>query len=945
MSDGTSPASSGPAGSLFEGQVGASYLLSLLVGAEPRGLPATIMDRVAFQRAAEGHPLDDVIVYAHDVTGKTAVLEVQVKKGITFAPGDPIFRSVIGQIAEVSHKPDFPTTRYELGIAISRTSHNIDGAYQDVLTWARQLGDAATFINRIKRSGSANGRMRSFVDTFRVHLQKAGAAFDDVAVWRLLQRLQILVFDFTATGSASEELAKERAVRALHPDDASRAAGLWAELTELTIKIAAAGGDRTRNELVADLGQKSFRLAGDRHNLLSRTALAEASRNALADMRVRVGGVTLTRHERVTSLHNALDGGRYVEIRGDAGVGKSGVLKHFAEQTSAEAQVIVLSPGRMVPKGWLAMRSVLGFDGTAHDLLSGLAASGGALLLIDSLDFYGEEERLTVIDLVREAAKVAGMSVIVTARRGFGIAEPNWLPAEALDELGRAEPVFINELSDGEAEELRHAAPQLIALLADNHPARQVARNLFRLSRLANRPSGAPMPRTEVEMAEEWWQSADGTKDDGHRERARVLVALAGQALSRAEQLTVSYLPAAAVDALVASESLLDLRDDRVNFRHDVLREWAMANLLFSNPALLESLPLDRPAPADLARGVELAARLAIEGTSDSQVWHSFLVALSKDGVNGSWRRAVLLALVRSEIASEMLDKASDRLIADQGRLLRELIRIVLAVESDPAAKYYAPMGVDPQMIPANISIPNGPAWLRLIRWLLENAARLPAASIPDVVALYTSWSFALGGKDPYTPSIVRQLHQWLTEIVTVSESEERRRPFNGELTSEQIGKLAEDLQTGFLLFCNHTPELATAYLQSLGKLPYSDQARRGILKFRGSLAEAAPKELAELALEALLPKRTEGDKDSHGPFREPFGHSDLDFVPASPAQGPFLELLVHAPEHGLPLIRKLVDHAISFYTGGRGFGTDAMTVALPDGGEIVFPWNIVLVA
>jgi len=28
---------------------------------------------------------------------------------------------------------------------------------------------------------------------------------------------QILVFDFTARGSASEELAKERALRALHP--------------------------------------------------------------------------------------------------------------------------------------------------------------------------------------------------------------------------------------------------------------------------------------------------------------------------------------------------------------------------------------------------------------------------------------------------------------------------------------------------------------------------------------------------------------------------------------------------------------------------------------------------------------------------------------------------------------------------------------------------------
>jgi len=939
MVEGTSPASSGPAGGHFEGQVGASYLLSILVGAEPRGLPGAIIDRVAFQRAAEGHPLDDVIVYAHDAQGKPATLELQVKRGLTFAPGDKIFRDVVGQIVEASRKREFLTTRYELGVAISRTSHNIDGVYQDVLTWAKQLGDAATFINRINRPGSANDRMRAFVDTFRAHLKDAGAAHDDAAVWQVLRRLQILVFDFTARGSASEQLAIERAVRALHPEDASRAPNLWAELTELAIKIATAGGDRKRDELRAELVQKTFRLAGDRHNLPALAALAEASQNALADIDDRVGGVTLTRHERIASVHYALDSGRYVEIRGDAGVGKSGVLKHFAKKISAEAHVVALSPGRTVAKGWLAMRSLLKFDGSAHDLLSDLTASGGALLFIDSLDFYGEEERLTVIDLVREAAKVPGMSVIVTARRDFDIAEPSWLPADALDELGRAEPVVIDELSDGETEELRNAAPQLMALLADTHPARPVTRNLFRLSRLANRPSDTPMPRTEVEMAEQWWQSADSAKDEGHRERARVLMVLAEQALSRVEPLSVKGLPAAAVDALVASETLRDLGNDRVIFRHDVLREWAIANLVFSDPTLVTRLPLDRPAPADLARGVELATRLAIERTPNGEAWHSLLTALSKDGFNGSWSRAVLLALVRSEMAAETLNKASAYLLADQGRLLRDLIRIVMAVESEPAAKYYAGMGIDPRTMPAGISIPNRPSWLRLIFWLLKLGASLPAAAIPDVVALYTNWSIALGGKDPCTPYIVRWFDHCLAEIVKVSEGEERRRPFNGELTPEQVSKLAGDLRTGFLLFCNHAPELAAAYLQSLKEHPYSDRVRRGILKFRGALAQAAPKELAELTAELLLPKREEDDEDRDGPFREPFGYADFDFVPASPAQGPFLELLVHAPEHGLPLIRKLIDYAISFYTGGRDFDDNAMIVAFPDGGEVAFPW------
>lgn len=943
MSDGTSPASSGPAGSHFEGQVGASYLLSMLVGAEPRGLPGTIIDRIAFQRAAEGFPLDDVIVHAHDASGNAETLEVQVKRDVTFAPKDEVFQKVVGQIANASGTADFWNGRHELGIAISRSSHKIDGPYQDVLTWARQLGNARTFFDRLERPGLANPDMREFVKTFRTHLGAAGAQNDDETVWKLLCRLQISVYDFTANGSASAALAKERAVRALHPEDGQRAGDLWIALTEVAMDIAKSGGERRRDKLIADLNQTSFRLAGDRRNLPARQALAEASRFALADIGDRVGGARLTRQERVSAVHQALDEGRYVEIRGNAGVGKSGVLKHFAQRVLAEAAIIALSPARTLPKGWLALRSAIGFDGTAHDLISELAGSGGAILFIDSLDFFGAEERLTVIDLVREAATVPGMSVIVTCRRDFGVAEKNWLPEDSLDRLGRATPVIIEELNDNETDELRSAAPQLSALLSEGHPAKKVARNLFRLSRLANRPAGAPALRTEAEMAEEWWQSADGEMDALHRDRARVLKALAEQALARADHLTVNGMSAPAVDALVDSEALRDLGNDRIAFRHDVLREWAVANLLFSDPALIGRLPLDRPAPADLSRGVEVAARLAIERSADVEQWHSLYAAVSASGANESWGRAGMLALVRSEIAVEMLDKSCAVLFADRAKLLRELIRIVSAVESEPAGKYYAAVGIELSKIPAGIMVPAGPSWGRLIWWLLKTGVGIPGPAILDVVSLYTNWSIVFGGKGPFTPRMTEWFYYWLKQIDAPREivgAENRAQPFDGALTSKELGMLAEELRTGFLLFCNHTPTLAAEYLQSVGKNPYRDHALRALLKFRGSLAQAAPKELAELTADYLMPKADEDEDDDGGPFREAFRHRDIDFVPASPAQGPFYDLLLHGSEHALPLIRRIIDHAVAFKSGGRDFGKNAMTVVFPDGSEKVFPWH-----
>lgn len=74
---GVSPTSTGSAGSHFEAQVGRLLPPALLTGGEPRGLPGTSIDRVELQRAAEGRPLDDVIVHAHDVGGANGRLDAR----------------------------------------------------------------------------------------------------------------------------------------------------------------------------------------------------------------------------------------------------------------------------------------------------------------------------------------------------------------------------------------------------------------------------------------------------------------------------------------------------------------------------------------------------------------------------------------------------------------------------------------------------------------------------------------------------------------------------------------------------------------------------------------------------------------------------------------------------------------------------------------------------
>lgn len=941
-SSGTSTLASGPAGTHFEAQVGASYLLAMLAGAPARGLPGVTINRLALQQANAGHPLDDVVIYAHEnASGKPAVLEVQVKRSITFSAADPVFRKVVSQIIKASKRPDFLTQRYELAIATTKGSRKIDGAYQDVLTLARQIGDAATFAAQIDLAGVANDDMRAFIKTFRSHLRDEGSPDDIETVWLLLRRLQILTFDFTAPGSASHDLALERAVRVLHTDDGSRAGAFWVSLIELAIDVAKSGGDRTRETALQALAQLGYRFLGERRHATARAALAESSRLALADIRNRVGNVVLARQERVAATREALDRGRYVEIRGDAGVGKSGVLRQMAEAMQAESQVIVLSPGRCVPRGWTALCAQLTFDGTLRELLVELANDGGATIFVDNLDSFSTEERLTVVDVVGEASVVPGVVVVATARREFGIDEPSWLPSDALARLGQTDPITIGELSKVEIQQLKVTNPSLAPLLTDGHPARQVARNLFRLARLASQPASDPVPRTEVDMAEQWWTSADGARDAGWRDRTRLLQGAAAQTLSGADFLDVTGQAAAPIDALVSSGTLRDLGIDRVAFRHDVLREWAIASALHADPELVDRLQLDRPATAMFARGVELAGRMAIERATDGARWHALFDRLSQAGVHRSWRRAALLALARSEAAEALLQRASPELLANGAALLRELIRTVIAVDVLPAAKVFGAAGVDPALIPASINVPRGPAWTTLIIWLLGTGNGVPNEAIPEIVQLFTAFSVGTLGATDITPFTTRQIYRWLRlmEPRDAMPTPSEDPVFWAHLDRDGVQSLKSDLRDAFVMFARTTPELAAEYLTAVGNSEQNEDIVRSILKMRGTLAQAAPAELANLTAQALIARPRRRERHFGREREEAFTYLDHEFLQASPAQCPFLDLLTNSPKDGLALVHRLVAHAVAHGRRGADPGTDGFELALP-GGARTFPWT-----
>ena len=112
------------------------------------------------------------------------------------------------------------------------------------------------------------------------------------------------------------------------------------------------------------------------------------------------------------------------------------------------------------------------------------------------------------------------------------------------------------------------------------------------------------------------------------------------------------------------------------------------------------------------------------------------------------------------------------------------------------------------------------------------------------------------------------------------------------------------------LAYAHLNSAAAERYITGLDQTGVWHNDMHAILRAPGSLPRAAPAALADFALGALIEKEDPDDWYSKRDRLGPFTVHDHLFSPASPGQGPFFELLKHAPAHGLRLVRGLIEHA-----------------------------------
>jgi hypothetical protein len=918
---GQSPRQTGGAGNQFEVQVGVHYALAVLARTEAFGLPGYTVTHLAFQRADRGHPLDDVVLTgtSKDVEG---VLEIQVKRALSFTASNQTFERIVADIVAAHHID--PNRRFS--VAIERTNATIDTGVQEALELSRRTTNADSFETLLAATGRSNQQMRDFVGAFTAHAAKAGLT-DKSAVFACLKAFSVMVFDYGRPNSLAEQSDRWRANQLC-----SAQTPLFDALTRLVGRVNAAGGDFDRASLIEQLRSEGVEVGGAPALAPARARARELSKFALTDIDDTIQGINLPRPDLRTEMDAALydaceaNGGGVVELSGEGGVGKSVLLKAAALAQSRGGPALVLSPDRIPSGGWSALQARLDLNVPAKDFLQDFACDGGGVVFIDGLDrFRSEGERKTISDIILTLTHTQGVALLFTARPGWQ--RQNLYGDEVLAALLDRRTIVVERLNEMETQVLADALPTLSGVLAKGHPAETLARNPFILKRFAS-SGGSGELLTEARFAKEWWASGAHHSDGGPGQelaRRRILKSVAEALLSgeTVARLRPETIDPEALVSLFSDGVLSEVATDKVRFRHDLFSDWAIAAVFREEVELLTKHAASGPPDFWLVRGAELCLRDLAEAT-DPAVWASTLELLSGEGITQDWVRLVLLSLVRSETGFECLSRHGDSLLQDDGERLALLIRAVIgnhSVDVRPMLEESLPEGMT---MPDDVSFPEQRIWLPLVGFVAQRFSVLQAPALAAAVELFEKYLVTTS----FAPNpLVEPLIERLVDLLIAHMEDRQFVILPPGQTSPPIrypvGTDAVDTaRLTVALYVRFAPVSAARYLDAIASCDAGDRELSRLLEFPGTLPSAAPSEFAEAFAGTL---EREFDEQAAAVHRRrsrdvPYTILDQPFGLGRCGVSFFDEILAGDGSAGVDMVRRVTRLFETYLGAGRSF-------------------------
>ena len=928
----SNPFSTGGGGVTFEQLVGASHLVSLLVGDIPRGLDWGVTKEVSFQHRWSGCLLDDIVITSTD-SNRERKLALQVKHNLTFSDSasNTTFARVIDECwktfsSSLGWQFNQDTDRIGIGLGVYQTK--IDKDFQPLLELARTSKDSSDFLQKVSTPAVASNQKREYLQIIKNLLSKSkGNEVTEDELWKFFRCLVVIYFDLENAGSRDSVHCWNRLRDQLENRDEGQAKLLFNTLTSIVAEYARSAGSIDASTLRAKI-PSSITLKEYLNFTSDLTKLREHTDLVLESIHDTIGGkVQLSRNELLDLIGTSIKVKEIVAITGEPMLGKSVLLKLLANRLKSEGEVIALSVERL---SGTTIENFLHNIHIQNDFQGILFATGTAPLrciLIDGLERvrYDEDRRRILNDLI---IKVREYNKSIISRGGHQ--DNCWKivfacrALDAIDVLRHLETqknladnslewVKVGSLSDDEVTEVVDQLPKLKELASQGHLKEilslPLVLDILTLPDISLTSKEIPPILTETWLLDWFWKEVvrlgEGLRPGRGNPDAReqLLIRVARQSMGGDNSSVVSDdMDFEAVSGLIL-DRLLIREDDHIRFAQDVYEDWTLTILLNHYNTDIPQFLTEIGEPLRLVRAFRLYASKLLEVKQSPETWLNLLTALDGERtLSPRWYQIALTAPLFSPLLKGILPRIQPCLFENDAALMSNFLKALRTICVQPSPTVYTLFGDLP---PAELekylaywTIPIWKQWAPVIRLVLQN---------PGVINDEVAFEFSHIAEKWMTNTEKDQLFR--KEIANLS-----LKILNDGLLQSYKDEPRNQYIKSVLWAADYLPELVDDFVKKKA-LRNRENKNRGfeeLILNEGwvPLCRHLPKTAVEV-LEAILCEKLEPDElGSHHHLFINLGIEFTKWIPPTYLKGPFIGLLRLHPDEGLKLIHRVTNHA-----------------------------------
>jgi hypothetical protein len=738
--------STGGGGYSFADEVAGHFLVELLRGGTPLGSDVGSLVEVHFEVKESGWVLDDLLLTAKNKNGLTRCA-VSVKSNARLSASGLDGEFVLdawGQWRGVGGST-FDREKDYLGLA------TIPAAASVAHDWNALVGEARgtapdRFALRVKgESQFSQAKIRMFESLRRTKAGANGGKPSRPEAASLLSRLYVFPFDFEAAHSADREKAIGSCREIVRSGTLADAKSLWERLVALSAEARTTGGYFDLQRLVSVLGDV-VELKDFPDHRIDWEALDRRAHGNMAEIRTVVGeNIHLERAEEEGLVANALASPGCKVVIGDSGSGKSGALVTVLHAGNIFRHVLWLNAQELSRASQAELSHQLGLH---HELAELIRASNveRGLLVLDGFEQLHDDARDRALELARMVNEAGGRWTILVTVQPDEYVEGRRALLDA--GVGRVEAIAFANPKPAQVFEKIQNVPGVARLFA--RPELQpILCNLATLQWVIQTERVRSMDSTrpwigETELIEWIWAQWVGESATKHV-RGLVLRRLGeseGERISGAVPIDAVDIQELGVLGDLEKEGVVRFSESAVRFSHDLSGDWArLRSLIASGPEGAQRIREKAGVPR-WGRAIRLYAQRLIEGQEGLGGWKTFVAGFSSENPEDKLASNLFLdGIVFAANAESLLEHVWSELMADEGEILRRLLRRIVHVATVPDWRYQSVVPAeDADLAAAWFRIPNPLYWVPVLRTLKRHVADVAREGIFEAAAVYELW-------------------------------------------------------------------------------------------------------------------------------------------------------------------------------------------------------------